>query len=200
LSDHFIDQGGNHFRFWGNINIFTRWVLPVALWAAYLYLSVLSINDWPVQTALGFLVPQDWWIFQTVLGFMPSPVVRLYLVAFCVLTVIALCLQANGYSLHRFYRDRLSRAFLFDPLPVGKAGPAPIDGLKLSELQGSAGPYHIVNVAMNVQFHRGQPARTQCRLLHVHARLRRQISRCSGLRRRRSRRLPTWRESIRGLI
>jgi hypothetical protein len=83
--------------------------------------------------------------------FPPRDLARFYLAVFLALALIAMALQPNGYSLHRFYRDRLSRAFLFGKAQAGMPGPTPLDDLKLSELVGRSGPYHIVNAAMNVQ-------------------------------------------------
>jgi hypothetical protein len=68
-----------------------------------------------------------------------------------VLGAIVLGLRANGYSLHRLYRDRLSKAFLFGQTLEGSAEPEPLDGTKLSQLRDSKGPYHIINTAMKVQ-------------------------------------------------
>jgi hypothetical protein len=59
--------------------------------------------------------------------------------------------EPNSYSLHQFYRDRLSKAFLFDPQIIQGTDPAPLDDLKLSSIDETAGPYQIVNAAMNVQ-------------------------------------------------
>lgn len=61
-----------------------------------------------------------------------------------------LFINVNRFSLHPFYRDRLSRTFLITP----KNGEMThVDELKLSELNGpeSAAPYHIVNTALNLQ-------------------------------------------------
>jgi hypothetical protein len=62
-----------------------------------------------------------------------------------------LFLDVNIASPHGFYRDRLSAAYLFK-----RAGPGeiePNDTIKLSELNapGTAAPYHLVNVALNLQ-------------------------------------------------
>lgn len=110
--------------------------LPIVLWVGYLFLSVWAID--------GGAVPNP-------LGFASSQTRNIYKFAFVVLLVVTFCLSANGYSLHRFYRDRLSKAFLFGPAVVAGAEPTALDQLKLSELRDSDGPYHIVNTAMNVQ-------------------------------------------------
>ena len=55
----------------------------------------------------------------------------------------------NSTSLHGFYRDRLSEAFLFDVSPrIGST-----DDLQISELNaaGSKAPYHLINTTLNLQ-------------------------------------------------
>lgn len=113
--------------------------LPVALWLSYLYLCAWGIapaSDKPPAS----LAVAGWSI--------AIPVVYATLLA--PLIVIYMILRPNGYSLHRFYRDRLSRAFVFFVAP-GESEPTPLDQLKLSSLRDSIGPYHIFNTAMNVQ-------------------------------------------------
>jgi len=69
----------------------------------------------------------------------------------CVILYVGLLVNINKTGLHRFYRDRLSRAYLYDPRdPEGRAGSA--DGLKLSELDASrsGGPYHLLNATLNI--------------------------------------------------
>lgn len=62
-----------------------------------------------------------------------------------------LFLDVNITSIHGFYRDRLSKAYLIKSGPDGQ--PEPNDRQSLSELNrdGSAGPYHLINVALNLQ-------------------------------------------------
>lgn len=56
--------------------------------------------------------------------------------------------DVNVTSLHQFYRDRLSRAFLLRP---AGAMPAGNDGQRLSDLNASGlAPYHLVNATLNV--------------------------------------------------
>jgi Patatin-like phospholipase len=59
--------------------------------------------------------------------------------------------DVNKSSLHSFYRDRLSRLYLFRKKPDGT--PEPNDEQKLSELnaKGSVAPYHIINTTLNLQ-------------------------------------------------
>jgi len=63
------------------------------------------------------------------------------------------CVNVNRISMHSFYRDRLSRAFLLRPEgPDGAAPVASADDLPLSQLGGpfSAAPYHLINTALNL--------------------------------------------------
>jgi hypothetical protein len=149
----FLDKS-EHGRGWGvffrralakSVIVVAGLVLPIILWLAYLWLAAWLIAGWDVPAALdlralGLLpLPGD-----------PSPVTRLFLVSFGISATIALFLKANAYSLHRFYRDRLSKAFLFET-PSSPVDPKPLDDLKLSGLRNSDAPYHIINAAMNVQ-------------------------------------------------
>ena len=56
----------------------------------------------------------------------------------------------NRFSLHPFYRDRLSRTFLIDAEGDDIVNS---DKVKMSELNsnGSTAPYHIINTALNLQ-------------------------------------------------
>ncbi len=61
----------------------------------------------------------------------------------------------NANSLHRLYRDRLSKAFLFDSNEQNKdkltGDPATKDDIKLGGLRPFTGPLHLINTALNVQ-------------------------------------------------
>ncbi len=103
---------------------------PLALWGAYLYLSVTLIQKWSWFPLLGAAGP---------------------IVLFLVLALCAFALDANAYSLLRFYRDRLSRAFLFWFPATGVQTPEYLDDLKLSGLKPSLGPYPIINSALNIE-------------------------------------------------
>jgi hypothetical protein len=89
--------------------------LPIALWMTYLYLSSCTIRH-----------ERHFW---TCVQLGPEP----HLWAFCVLFVIALLLRPNNYSLYRFYRDRLSQAFLFNSQLRRDDPHYYLDNLKLSK-------------------------------------------------------------------
>ncbi len=127
-------------------------IVPTLLWASYVVLCAELMSDPPP----GGL--QALWNDRTFRG---------ALVALGVSWAIMLGLRSNGYSLHQLYRDRLSKAFLMSSQRgwdasrlaarrlVDSAKAAgdlpPLDGLKLSQLRQSNGPYPLINAALNVQ-------------------------------------------------
>jgi hypothetical protein len=74
-------------------------------------------------------------------------------------------LTPNANSLHRLYRDRLSKAFLFDPSRLAEERAvrrnetsrdqgrdfAPLDTLRISGLSAEHAPYQLINAALNIQ-------------------------------------------------
>ena len=100
-------------------------------------------------------------------------VVSAYVLVASLLLALSWLLKPNANSLHRLYRDRLSKAFLFDPTrrregrTTGKEPSidqgrdfADLDDMKLSALFPEAGasgrhrldaPYHLINTALNIQ-------------------------------------------------
>jgi hypothetical protein len=133
---------------------------PFVIWVAYLYLCVSAIEPAAWLTRLAHIV--------FVSGHL---VIFLYVIPGLVLLVLSLLLSANANSLHRLYRDRLSKAFLFDPtrrqyitgLPaqiidgpeastdLRDADLLPLDQLKVSELSPELAPYHLINTALNIE-------------------------------------------------
>jgi Patatin-like phospholipase len=103
-----------------------------------------------------------------------QPMALRYFLTAALLGLISLLLTPNANSLHRLYRDRLSKAFLFNPDYYADGGPArnqpsldqgrdflPLDDEKLSTLLYPgyppaqkvklAAPYHLINTALNIQ-------------------------------------------------
>jgi hypothetical protein len=100
-------------------------------------------------------------------------VVSAYVMVAVVLLLLSWLLKPNANSLHRLYRDRLSKAFLFDPTrrpheTLSEKEPsidqgrdfADLDDMKLSALFPAAddsnqrrldAPYHLINCALNIQ-------------------------------------------------
>lgn len=107
-------------------------VLPLVLLAVYWYLTALLYGD-KVPPLFGFSVTaQD------------------YLYVFAATLILGLVFNGNAYSLHQFYKDRLTRAFLFGPSDESTSGQTALTDFKLSDI-GNDCPYHIINAALNVQ-------------------------------------------------
>lgn len=76
-----------------------------------------------------------------------------YIGSAVVLFLLGLFFNINRYSMHVFYRDRLSRAYLIAPRSKERwprERPTFNDTMKLSELNFDHAPYHLINAAVNV--------------------------------------------------
>jgi hypothetical protein len=157
--------------------------IPFLLWMAYLYLSFAGIKDLNPEymSSSNSLYHAPPWVsdFSQHWFGRDTPIAWFYLVMFFLLFSASLLLGANANSLHRLYRDRLSKAFLFDPTTMASRSPrsrfrpqpsalenvpvadeqmkyenfelAPIDRFKLSEISCAHTPYHLINTALNIQ-------------------------------------------------
>ena len=164
--------------------------IPFLLWVVYLYLCFLGIKDMAVTEAADDHAPRwlaafGYHLFYSVpynlfYGFPGhAPIAWFYLLMSLLLFTASLFLSPNANSLHRLYRDRLSKAFLFDPMTIeGKdsdshsrqrvsnplsdpAGDqlmkhenfelAPVDLFKLHKICCAHTPYHLINAALNIQ-------------------------------------------------
>jgi hypothetical protein len=130
---------------------FAALIVPLVLWVIYLNLTYWSLCiDRPPA-----LVCQLTGRFWSILGRGEiSGAVSFYLVASALLLLLAALLRPNANSLHPLYRDRLGKAFLFTPEAVlanrdELAFPNP--PLKLTDISGQHGPYHLINAAINLQ-------------------------------------------------
>jgi Patatin-like phospholipase len=94
------------------------------------------------------------------------PVTVFYALVGILLFLLSYLLRPNANSLHQLYRDRLSKAFLFDPTQLARPRSgareesqdqgrdfAPLDTMRISELvtPHPYAPYHLINAALNVQ-------------------------------------------------
>lgn len=141
--------------------------VPLTLWLVYLYLSYWGIADAGSQHAPGWLKSLADAVPYGHDGFFP-----LYAASFVLLGVISLFFNDNANSLHRLYRDRLAKAFLFDPNQrqaasawkpfKGRTGAEtdttlrgsdlkPLDEKRISELTTERAPYHLINTALNIE-------------------------------------------------
>lgn len=93
-------------------------------------------------------------LFAWLLNFVsPSPSARAYFLAFTLFFVLALLINPNATSFFRLYRDRLNKAFVFDPNPANRDGRNDLRGvnLKLHEINTDVCPYPIINAALNLE-------------------------------------------------
>ena len=129
--------------------------LPLLIWLAYLYLCFWGIAD-------GGTMHAPWW-FTGATGWIHwwpgTGVVWLYVVIALVLAAVARWgLEPNANSLHRLYRDRISKAFLFNPDEREENGGVagirdlvPLDSFQLCALSAEDAPYHLINATLNIQ-------------------------------------------------
>jgi hypothetical protein len=132
-----------------------RWMIGFSTWLAReAFCPVLK----PVAIQFPLIEPA----FDRTLE---RPMVLLYCLVGAILLLLALSLKPNANSLHRLYRDRLSKAFLFDPRePDGTAAVKrnessvdqgrdfpQLDRLLVSGLSCRHAPYHLINAALNIQ-------------------------------------------------
>ena len=128
-------------------------VVPLVLWAVYLNLTYwgLCINESTPNVPPQACAPA--WLSDLAHHLPPAqPAAAFYLLVAAIFLVLSLLLQPNANSLHPLYRDRLGKAFLFTPqasLPKDQEL-APLR-MRLTELSGRHGPYHLINTALNIQ-------------------------------------------------
>lgn len=105
----------------------TAIIIPVSLWLLYLWLTYFGLDH-------------------------PSAL-RIYAMLFGVALVLAVFVDPNGTSLHRLYRDRLSKAFLFNPNPRVRDARNELiaEEPKLTSINTDLCPYPIINAALNIE-------------------------------------------------
>jgi hypothetical protein len=152
---------------------FSAIIIPSFLWLLYLKLTYYGITenaqithmlhayapDWLRQVAHVMLRCMHWlqnyapgWLTRLVHCLVPSAAASLYLFAFAVAAVLALCINPNATSLYRLYRDRLSKAFLFDPSqPRDKHGDLEAYEPNLHNIDTNRCPYPIINASLNIE-------------------------------------------------
>ena len=124
--------------------------LPILIWMVYLLFCF-----WAIIPISGFNTP-SWLLVLTNDYYSASGPTRpdnshlivAYFVTGILLMSSWLILEPNANSLHRLYRDRLAKAFLFAP----KLGDKPAaEVMKISQLDCRFAPYHLINAALNIQ-------------------------------------------------
>jgi Patatin-like phospholipase len=127
-------------------------VVPLLIWVVYLDISYwglcidvpgLSCSP-PVWLGAAAHAAFDW---------SGQPATALYLAAAIFCVILTLLMQPNANSLHPLYRDRLAKAFLFNPKRPSSRSDADLEEYRprLSQITSLYGPYHLINTALNVQ-------------------------------------------------
>ncbi len=82
----------------------------------------------------------------------PVDAAYVYFGAIFLFVYVRALMDVNTTSIHNFYRDRLSRTFLFKLSP-DEQQLQPADALRLSQLndESSNAPYHLINATLNLQ-------------------------------------------------
>ncbi|MGO4440408.1 patatin-like phospholipase family protein [Rhizobium sp. RAF56] len=142
-------------------------VVPLMLWVSYLYLTFWALRtdaDLPAASSMpGWLTGGAGFISAHLPVFgRIGAVGSTYVWVAAVLGVICLFIGPNSNSLNQLYRDRLSRAFLFERLQLSKNRPSTeVDRWRFSSLKQFDGkkewragaaysPYLLVNTAINL--------------------------------------------------
>ena len=114
-------------------------IVPLLLWVTYIYLSYWGIRA-AMADGCGLATPS--WLRAVSFCASASPsyaigwigaIGTFYLAVAAVLIIVCLFIGPNSNSLHRLYRDRLSRAFLFERENMGaRDAPSTVDSWKFS--------------------------------------------------------------------
>lgn len=126
-------------------------VLPILLWVAYLDVSVAGMPH------SGLFLPgcsgTGCWLWNP---YTNGPL-QSYFLLWLLFFLPTLLFAPNANSLHQLYRDKLSKAFLFNPANRSTQGQdrgdlLPRDQIELSDLApATGGPYHLINATINLQ-------------------------------------------------
>ena len=138
--------------------------LPITIWVVYLELTLqgyAKYENWPnwLRTSIEATTSPQMVAHFKIVDPPYSSICVYGLAGFLLFAVCYVFLTPNANSLHRLYRDRLSKAFLFDPKSVAKRNlndndpvdPPSLDSQKLSELYNCFTPVHLSNAALNIQ-------------------------------------------------
>ena len=140
-------------------------IVPLLVWIIYLQFSYWGVcleKDCTSYMAPNWLsaaaghVPRI--VTHSFFGDDPHLIAQLYVLVAVLCLILSVFLRPNANSLHLLYRDRLSKAFLFQPQKVVLRDPVTGDQpplqslhLNLTELSEQYSPYHLINTAMNVE-------------------------------------------------
>jgi len=127
--------------------------LAAPIFVVVLLVGLTILSNW-ILGILGF-VEEDWFNHEAFVQFTPLAVAAGGAAGFLIIGwVAARFININKFSLHAMYRNRLIRAFLGasnDRSKVNKfIGFTESDNLKMSKLDPTLKPFHVVNITLNL--------------------------------------------------
>jgi hypothetical protein len=127
----------------------------LAIPPALMILRRKGFDDPMVKLALATALPLALWVsalYHYKLGMFHEFPLSLWAVLIVVCVLVWFILDGNRISLHGFYRDQLSKAYLIAPATDPKSATvAHNDNQRLSELNlHGKGPYHLINAVVNL--------------------------------------------------
>ena len=137
------------------------WVIAI-LGFVFFWLIYLNLCRWAIysETTPSWLLKIDsffpWYFFSisdlfVSVDLKPRAVARvldIYIISgIAIWFYTMLFVDVNSTSMHNFYRDRLSRAYLFNWTDNETSHN---DKIRLNELEGVYSPYHLINTALNL--------------------------------------------------
>ncbi len=134
-------------------------IVPLLLWITYIYLCYWAIENYAHHRCaegttrwLRLITMCDW------------SSLAIYFIVAAILVVVTLFIGPNTNSLHKLYRDRLSRAFLFERAHIGtRNAKSDVDTWTFSSLKprdeerdtwipsAAYAPYLLTNTAINLE-------------------------------------------------
>ena len=124
--------------------------LPVLIWMVYLlfcFWAIIPISGTSASSWLLLLTSHNN-IANGPSQLSNANLILIYLIVGVLSIFSWVFLEPNANSLHRLYRDRLTKAFLFAPM-LGDKPAAEV--IKISQLDCALAPYHLINTALNIQ-------------------------------------------------
>ncbi len=138
----FLQRAGTQAAIW-----VAALVMPLAIYGVFLWLCAAGmaggypLAPWHVDDGRIWVIVVGW-----------ISVHRAYFLAWVLFFVLLSAFAPNANSLHRLYRDKLSKAFMFRPAERDGQDLKARDDLKLSKISpDTGGPYQLINAALNLQ-------------------------------------------------
>jgi hypothetical protein len=126
-------------------------LVPLTLWLLFLLLAKWTVcpPDWMPDVLIGVGPACQGGVYDK---FYWGVAIGYGVLAVLLFLYFWFVVDVNVSSLHSFYRDRLSRAYLFDPAEADGTARAHRDRVRLQKLNDHKhAPYHLINAAVNIE-------------------------------------------------